>query len=110
MTDITREEFPREFPIFPKETTTPRLTDIEPDQETVVPDMQETSSKVSNVPSVINNLWQYRLWRYKIRKVFRLKINCSPMKLLNFKNWSNGELSKIGHHFRKNFNTKKCAP
>ena len=46
MTDITREEFPREFPIFPKETTTPRLTDIEPDQETVVPEMQETSSKV----------------------------------------------------------------
>ena len=46
MTDITREEFPREFPIFPKETTTPRLTEIEPDQETVVPEMQETSSKV----------------------------------------------------------------
>ena len=53
MTDITREEFPREFPIFPKETTTPRLTEIEPDQETVVPEMQETSSKVKNVPSVI---------------------------------------------------------
>ena len=50
MTDITREEFPREFPIFPKETTTPRLTEIEPDQETVVPEMQETSSKVINVP------------------------------------------------------------
>ena len=26
------------------------------------------------------------------------------MKLPNFDNWSNGELSKIGHHFRK------CAP
>ena len=23
------------------------------------------------------------------------------MKLLDFKNWSSGKLSKIGHHFRK---------
>ena len=27
------------------------------------------------------------------------------MKLMNFENWSSGELSKIGHHFRK-----ECAP
>ena len=38
---------------------------------------------------------------YKIRKVFWPKINCSQMKLLNFENWSSGELSKIGHNFRK---------
>ena len=25
----------------------------------------------------------------------------SQMKLLNFENWGSGELSKIGHHFRK---------
>ena len=41
-------------------------------------------------------------------------------KLLNFKNWCNGELSKIGHYFSnkaieklmisKNVNNKKCAP
>ena len=30
-----------------------------------------------------------------------LEINCSQMKLLNFENWSSGELSKIGHHFKK---------
>ena len=30
-----------------------------------------------------------------------LKINCSQMKLLNFENWCNGEVSKIGHRFRK---------
>ena len=36
---------------------------------------------------------------YKIR--FWLKINCSQMKLLNFENWSSGELSKIGHQLRK---------
>jgi hypothetical protein len=29
------------------------------------------------------------------------KINCSQIKLLNFENWSGGEMSKIGHHFRK---------
>ena len=37
------------------------------------------------------------------------------MKLPNFDNWSNGELSKIGHHFRKLSDLKidvikKCAP
>ena len=36
---------------------------------------------------------------YKIRKIFGKKINCIQMKLPNFENWSNGELSKIGHHF-----------
>ena len=34
-------------------------------------------------------------------KGFWLKINCSQMKLPKFDNWSDGELSKIGHHFRK---------
>ena len=37
------------------------------------------------------------------------------MKLPNFDNWSNGELAKIGHHFRKYTDLKidiikKCAP
>ena len=41
-------------------------------------------------------------------------------KFMNFENWCNGELSKIGHHFSnkgieklmisKNVNNKKCAP
>ena len=26
---------------------------------------------------------------------------CNQRKLLNFENWVNGEVSKIGHHFRK---------
>ena len=39
--------------------------------------------------------------RYKIIKVFWLKINCSHMKLLNFENWSSGKLSNIGHHYSK---------
>ena len=33
------------------------------------------------------------------QKGFWLKTNCIQMKLPNFENWSNGELSKIGHHF-----------
>ena len=48
-------------------------------------------------------IWQYRLWSFQERdlKLERLlaKINCSQMKLLNFENWSGGELSKIGHQF-----------
>ena len=32
-------------------------------------------------------------------KGFWLKINCS--QLINFDNWSNGEMSKNGHHLRK---------
>ena len=44
---------------------------------------------------------------YKIREIFG-KIYCSQMKLLNFENWSSGEVSKIGHHFRKNNVIKKC--
>ena len=35
---------------------------------------------------------------YKIRKLLP-KNQHIQMKLLNFENWSNGDLSKIGHHF-----------
>ena len=31
------------------------------------------------------------------QKGFWIKINCSQMKLLNFENWSSGELSKMWH-------------
>ena len=37
---------------------------------------------------------------YKITKFFGQK-STTKRKLLNFENWSNGKLSKIGHHFRK---------
>ena len=37
---------------------------------------------------------EFSMEGYKIRKIF-------GMKLLNFENLSSGELSKIGHHFRK---------
>ena len=48
-------------------------------------------------------LTQYRLWSFQGRdtKLERLlaKINCSQIKLLNFENWSSGDLSKIGLYF-----------
>ena len=37
---------------------------------------------------------------YKIRKIFA-KNQHTQRKLLNFENWVNGEVSKIGHHFSK---------
>ena len=50
---------------------------------------------------------QFSIEGYKIRKVFGyIEINYSQMKLPNFDNWSNGELSKVGHHFRKYSDSK----
>ena len=50
-------------------------------------------------------LWQYGLWSFqtggtKLEK-FLPKNQHTQRKLLNFENWINGEVSKIGHHFRK---------
>ena len=50
-------------------------------------------------------LWHYRLWIFLARdtKVDRFlpKNQHAKRKLLNFENWVNGKVSKIGHHFRK---------
>ena len=50
-------------------------------------------------------LWQYRLFRFQgrdtISERFLAKNQQTQRKLFNFENWSNGELSKIGHLFRK---------
>ena len=74
-------------------------------------------------------LWQYGLWSFqtggtKLERVlsknqhtqyglssfqvgsrklerFLPKNQHTQRKLLNFENWVNGEMSKIGHHFRK---------
>ena len=50
-------------------------------------------------------LWQYGLWSFqtvgtKLER-FLPKNQHTQRKLLNFGNWVNGEVSKIGHHFRK---------
>ena len=54
--------------------------------------------------TVVLKLWQYLFWSFQggDTKLERfVAVNCSQMKLPNFDNWSNDELSKIGHHFRK---------
>ena len=52
-----------------------------------------------------DHLWQYGLWSFQTgsRKleIFLPKNQHTQRKLLNFENWVNGEVSKIGHHFRK---------
>ena len=50
-------------------------------------------------------LWQYGLWSFqaggtKLERVLP-KNQHTQRKLLNFETWVNGEVSKIGHHFRK---------
>ena len=51
-------------------------------------------------------LWQYVLWTYqeggtKSEKKLAKNQQHTQRKLLNFENWVNCEVSKIGHHFRK---------
>ena len=50
-------------------------------------------------------LWQYGLWSFQTggtkSERFLPKNQHTQSKLLNFENWVNGEVSKIGHHFRK---------
>ena len=51
------------------------------------------------------SLWQYGLWSFqtggaKLER-FLPKNQHTQRKLLNFENWVNGEVSKIGHDFSK---------
>ena len=45
-------------------------------------------------------LWSFQTGCTKLEK-FLPKNQHTQRKLLNFENWVNGEVSKIGHHFRK---------
>ena len=50
-------------------------------------------------------VWQYGLWSFqtggtKLER-FLPKNQHTQRKSLNFENWVNGEVSKIGHHFSK---------
>ena len=61
-------------------------------------------------PTMLNalpvcKLWQYGLWSFqtggtKLER-FLPKNQHTQRKLLNFENWVNGEVSKIGHDFSK---------
>ena len=50
-------------------------------------------------------VWQYGLWSFqtggtKLERFLPMNQH-TQRKLLNFENWVDGEVSKIGHHFRK---------
>ena len=71
----------------------------------VQPPPLECPSKTGENIKYVNMLWQYRLQSFlavntKFER-FLPKNQHTQRKLLNFENWVNGEVSKIGHHFRK---------
>ena len=51
------------------------------------------------------SLWQYGLWSFQTGdtklEIFLPQNQHTQRLLLNFENWVNGEVSKIGHHFSK---------
>ena len=47
-----------------------------------------------------NGLWSFQTGGTKLER-FVPKNQHTQRKLLNFENWVNGEVSKIGHHFSK---------
>ena len=58
-------------------------------------------------------LWQYGLWSFqtggtKLER-FLPKNQHTQRKILNFENWLNGEVLKIGHHFSKESDLKNDA-
>ena len=54
----------------------------------------------SSRPTMAIRVVEFSNGGYKIRKIFA-KNQHTQRKLLNFENWVNGEVSKIGHNFRK---------
>ena len=55
-------------------------------------------------------IWQYGLWSFqaggtKLERVLS-KNQHTQKKLLDFENWVNGEVTKIGHHFSKESDLK----
>ena len=66
------------------------------------------SSKINEIR--YKYLWQYGLWIFQteVTKLERfLPMNQHTQgKLLHFENWVNGEVSRIGHHFRKESDLK----
>ena len=57
-----------------------------------------------NVCSPLHTLWQYGLWSFQMGGTklerFLPKNQHTQRKLLNFENWVNGEVSKIGHRLK----------
>ena len=51
----------------------------------------------------LSQVWQYGMWSFQMggTKLERFLPKNQLRKLLNFENWVNGEVLKIGHHFSK---------
>ena len=68
---------------------------------------------VASAEHTLYTLWQYGLWSFqtggtKLER-FLPKNQHTQRKLLNFENWVNGEVFKIGHHFNKESDLKNDA-
>ena len=66
---------------------------------------KHTESAVCKHVDTHYSVWQYGLWSFqtggtKLER-FLPKNQHTRRKLLNFENWVNKKVSKIGHHFRK---------
>ena len=70
----------------------------------IVVDLMSIQIGAQNVNALNEGkVWQYGLWSIQTGGIklerFLPKNQHTQRKLLNFENWVNGELSKIGHHF-----------
>ena len=70
--------------------------------------VNDVLSRVANVVAdqdKLLTLWQYGLWSFQMgytkSERFLHKDQHTQRKLLNFENWVNGEVLKIGDHFSK---------
>ena len=70
-----------------------------------MPEKIRVGTIVKGVVHKVRRLWQYGLRSFQTggTKLERFLSQNQPTQrlLLNFENWINGEVSKIGHHFRK---------
>ena len=64
----------------------------------------QQSSVTKSLSGQKSVLWQYQLWSFQERDTklerFLAKNQHTQRKSLNFENWSNGKMSRIGHHFK----------
>ena len=63
----------------------------------------KTHIPACNSPCDYRWVWHFWLWSFQGRDTklerFLAKNQLYSNEITNFENWSNGELSKIGHHF-----------
>ena len=67
----------------------------------------------NKITNTLYSLWQYGSWSFQTKGTklerFLPKNQHTQRKILNFENWLNGEVLKIGHHFSKESDLKNDA-